>query len=133
MRGNSTGGNSSGLPLEINMTLHTLSALPGVVTQVETPRAARTLAPVATPPPLPPVVTRTPAEMAHEQDVINRATGAVSRDMEFTSDPATHRLVMRVLDNTSGQVIRQYPSEGALAIAQYIDQQQRGKMLRQKD
>lgn len=63
---------------------------------------------------------------------IDHAMSVMSRDLEFTPDPGTHKVVIRVVDRQSGQVIRQFPSEEALAIARDIDRQ-RELMQRQPD
>ena len=62
------------------------------------------------------------------QTAIDRANGSMSRDLDISSDPDTQRMVMRIVDRDTGQVIRQFPSVEALAIAQDIDRQ-RSRML----
>ncbi len=70
------------------------------------------------------------AMAARIQVAIDRASGSMSRDLDISSDPSTQRIVLRVVDHATGEVVRQFPSPEALAIAQDIDRQ-RGQMLRQ--
>ena len=62
---------------------------------------------------------------------LNRAMASLSRELEFSSDPESGHTVIRVMDMETKQVIRQIPSEDALAITHAIDKLQ-GLMLRQK-
>lgn len=41
---------------------------------------------------------------------------------QFEVDPALHRVVVKVLDGESGEVIRQVPPKEAVAIAKFLDQ-----------
>ena len=91
--------------------------------QVEHPRSERLPAPTMRAPA--PPDTSTAARM---QVAIDRANGSMPHDLDFSSDPGTKRTVMRIVDRETGQVIRQFPSAGALAIAQDIDRQ-RDRML----
>lgn len=52
---------------------------------------------------------------------INRALDATSRGIEFSIDPDTHQTVIRIRDLQTKEVIRQIPSEEALAIARTIE------------
>lgn len=79
------------------------------------------------------------AEVARAVKIINNAMKAMSRDIEFSLDNDTRQTVVRIRDRETGQVIRQFPSEEALAIAQDVDRlrerlgdSMRGIMLRQK-
>jgi flagellar protein FlaG len=45
------------------------------------------------------------------------------RQLTFEQDAASDRTVIRVIDETSGEVIRQFPSEEVLKIAALIDAQ----------
>lgn len=52
-------------------------------------------------------------------------------NLEFSIDEATEKRVVKVIDSTTGDVIRQFPSEEALAIAQSLDRL-KGLLLQQK-
>lgn len=55
-----------------------------------------------------------------------------NRALEFSVDDETDRLVVRLKDGTTGETIRQIPSEETLAIARYIADVQHGLLLSQK-
>jgi flagellar protein FlaG len=54
----------------------------------------------------------------------NAALKNISSELEFTADPSTGKTVVRVIDRSTQQVIRQFPSEEMLAIARAIDRVQ---------
>lgn len=62
---------------------------------------------------------------------INTAIQSLSRGLQFSVDEDTHKTVVRVVDTQTNEVIRQMPSEEALAIAKALDKLQ-GLLLRQK-
>lgn len=72
-----------------------------------------------------------PAELRQAVEAANTALRSISTDLEFSLDPSTGKTVVRVIDNTTQQIIRQFPSEEMLAIARAIDRFQ-GLLLRQK-
>ncbi|OEO24123.1 flagellar biosynthesis protein FlaG [Pseudomonas sp. J237] len=45
----------------------------------------------------------------------------IQRDLNFELDDASGRVVVKVIDSNSGDVIRQIPSEDALRLAENID------------
>jgi flagellar protein FlaG len=47
---------------------------------------------------------------------------SISRDLSFSLDDSTGRVVVRVTDSTSGEVIRQMPSEEALRLAESLEE-----------
>jgi flagellar protein FlaG len=55
----------------------------------------------------------------------------VSNDLEFAVDTSSGRTVLRVIDASTKQVIRQFPSEEVLAITRAIDRFQ-GLLLKEK-
>src|SRR5690242_2876371 len=71
------------------------------------------------------------AELKRAMEAANTALRSISTDLEFSLDQATGKTVVRVIDNSTQQVIRQFPSEEMLAIARAIDRFQ-GLLLRQK-
>lgn len=62
---------------------------------------------------------------------INRTIQVFARDLEFTVDPQTHNTIVKVIDRQTKEVLRQMPSEEALAIAHALDKLQ-GLMIKQK-
>ena len=62
---------------------------------------------------------------------INNTIQAFTRDIEFSVDQDTKEMVVKVMDKNTNQVIRQIPSEEALAIAKALDKLQ-GLIIRQK-
>jgi flagellar protein FlaG len=61
----------------------------------------------------------------------NQHLKQVSNDLEFAVDTSSGRTVLRVVDATTKQVIRQFPSEEVLAITRAIDRFQ-GLLLKEK-
>lgn len=95
-------------------------------------------------PALPPAARRADAPQAraaapepHEVELrkaieaANVALRQVTNDLEFARDDATGKTVLRVIDASTRQVIRQFPSEEMLAIARALDRFE-GLVLRQK-
>ena len=46
----------------------------------------------------------------------------ISRDLDFALDDSTGRMVVKVTDRASGNVVRQIPSEEALRLAENLEQ-----------
>ena len=75
-------------------------------------------------------------EPTHQQlqqavQAINRKL-AYSTALEFSVDQGTKATVVKVVDKDSGEVIRQIPSDAALAIAASIGEFQKGLLLKQE-
>lgn len=51
---------------------------------------------------------------------LNAYVQNTQRDMDFSVDDITGRVVVRVIDSTSEEVIRQFPSEDMLAISRHL-------------
>lgn len=64
-------------------------------------------------------------------EMINKAVQSLSRNLKFTVDEETKETVVKVVDTDTGDVIRQIPSEEALAIAKALNKLQ-GLIIRQK-
>lgn len=65
----------------------------------------------------------------HDKDTLEEAvagmqeaTQAMRRDLNFSIDDSTGRMVVKVTDSSSGEVIRQMPSEEALRLAESLDE-----------
>jgi len=65
-------------------------------------------------------------------EVINRALQQSNRSLEFRLDEGTNRVVVKLTDTETGEVIRQIPSDEMLAISRAIGEFQQGLLLRQK-
>ena len=63
---------------------------------------------------------------------INKAMQQSNHDLEFSVDTDTDKTVVKMVDTSTGELIRQYPSEATLAISRGIDQFQQGLLLTQK-
>jgi flagellar protein FlaG len=64
-------------------------------------------------------------------DQANAALKSITSNLEFTIDSSTGKTVVRVVDSSTQQVIRQFPSEEMLSIARAVDRLQ-GMLLKQK-
>lgn len=58
---------------------------------------------------------------------INTNLASQSSGIEFSIDSTSHRIVVKVVDQSNNEVIRQIPSKEALAIADSLDQSQSGQ------
>ncbi len=74
------------------------------------------------------------AQVKDAVDSLNKAMKQINSDLEFSFsiDKDTQRTVIRVVDSKTGDMIKQYPSEEALAITRAVDKMQQGLLLRQK-
>jgi flagellar protein FlaG len=72
-----------------------------------------------------------PAVLAKAVENINQTMRAMSQGLEFSIDDDSKRLVVKVVDQQTKEVIRQMPSAEALEIAKALDRVQ-GLLIRQK-
>jgi flagellar protein FlaG len=73
------------------------------------------------------------ANLQHAVDNINKSLKQSDTNVQFSIDRDTKQNVVKMLDSSTGEVIRQFPSEVTLAISKAIDQQmKRGVLLNQK-
>ncbi len=73
---------------------------------------------------LPPAAAREDAAPASVESAVSRITDFVQnfqRDLQFSIDKESDRLVVKVVDSETQEVIRQIPSEETLRIAQHLD------------
>jgi flagellar protein FlaG len=63
---------------------------------------------------------------------INKAMRQSNRNLEFSVDAGTQQVVVKLTDTETGEVIRQIPSEEALAISRSIGEFQRGLLLKRE-
>jgi flagellar protein FlaG len=94
------------------------------------PGATAPVAAPSPPPPAPPAVGHAEAGNMQQDDTqavdaaIKAATDAAQRNatsVEFAKDMSTGRMVVRVVDTETQQVLRQMPSEEMIALGQAID------------
>jgi flagellar protein FlaG len=76
-------------------------------------------------------VEATPQQLQQAVQSINRRL-ANSTALEFSVDQSTKMTVVKVVDKDSGEIIRQIPSDAALAIAESIGEFQKGLLLKQE-
>ncbi len=94
--------------------------------------AAPTRTATATPPPAQASGAATPDVVKQAVSTINQAMQQSNRNLEFTVDGDTDQTVVRLVDTSTGELIRQYPSEATLAIAREIDAMQQGLLLKRE-
>ncbi|MBT9568789.1 MAG: flagellar protein FlaG [Thiobacillus sp.] len=74
----------------------------------------------------------TAEELKNAVAVINETVRQSNQNLEFSVDSDTDRTVVRMVDTTTGELIRQFPSEAALAISRDIEHFQQGLLLKQE-
>lgn len=72
-----------------------------------------------------------PEEVRESVDKINQAIQSLARNLQFSVDEDTKMNVVKVVDTDTKDVIRQFPSEEALAIAKALDKLQ-GLLFKEK-
>ena len=63
---------------------------------------------------------------------INQAMQQSNQSLQFSVDSNTNRTVVKMVDTSTGELIRQFPSESVLAISRGIEEFQQGLLLTQK-
>jgi flagellar protein FlaG len=102
---------------------------PGATTPtaaVSTGSTSSTSAPVIPTQPAPTV-----AQVSAAVQKINSAMSSQAQGIEFSVDSSSHRIVVKIVDQQTNQLIRQIPSKEALAIADSLDQTQ-GLLINQQ-
>lgn len=74
----------------------------------------------------------TSAELKSVVSKINLALQQANRNLEFSIDTVANQTVVKLVDKTTGELIRQFPSEATLAISRGIAASQQGLLLQQK-
>jgi len=72
------------------------------------------------------------AQLQDAVDKLNNAMGKSNINLEFSIDNSTKQTLIKVIDSKTGETIKQFPSEEAIAISQEIDRFQKGMLVRQK-
>lgn len=62
-----------------------------------------------------------PAVLKKATEQINEFIKSSSRNLQFSVDKGTGRIIVKVVDQESGEIIRQIPPEETLAIAKNLD------------
>lgn len=65
-------------------------------------------------------------------DKLNNAMGKSNVNLTFSIDKNTKQTVIKVIDSKTGETVKQFPSEEAIAISKAIDQFQKGLLIRQQ-
>lgn len=71
------------------------------------------------------------AQLKDAVDKINSSMKEINSNLQFSIDDDTKRVVVKVVESKTGEVIKQFPSEEALAIAKAIDRFQKGLLVKQ--
>ena len=83
--------------------------------------------------PAPPVPQKVSAEeLNNAVATLNKAMQQSNQNLEFSVDTDTKKVVVKMVDTSTGKLIRQYPTEETLAISRGIEQLQQGLLLKQK-
>ena len=72
------------------------------------------------------------AQLQEAVDNINNSLLRGNTNLHFSIDQDSHKPVVKVIDSKSGDVIKQFPSKEAIAIAQSIDNIHKGLLLKQQ-
>jgi flagellar protein FlaG len=63
---------------------------------------------------------------------LNKSMKENSSNLSFSIDPDTEQTVVKLMDSSTGELIKQFPSKEAIAIAKAIGDVQQGLLLKQK-
>ena len=74
----------------------------------------------------------TVAQLENAVSELNQSMKANSSNLAFSIDPDTEKTVVKLMDSSTGEVIKQFPSKEAIAIAKAIGDIQQGLLLKQK-
>lgn len=82
---------------------------------------------------LPPMASGSvdPAALRQATDKINQTMQALGNNLQFMVDTETSMNIVRVVDSSTKETIRQFPSEETLAIAKALDKLQ-GLLIREQ-
>lgn len=116
--------------------IHLPPAEPGGVRSPSDPAAKPLSSPRQEARPAPPATSAAPgaadrATVQHAVHDLNRMTGAIAQDVRFSIDDDSGKLVVKVVDTKTQEVLRQIPSEEVLSLAHSLDKM-RGLLLDDK-
>lgn len=69
----------------------------------------------------------TASQLQSAVDTINKSMKSVSPNLSFSFDEDVKRVMVKVTDSSTGEVIKQFPSEAAIAIARAVEQMQKNQ------
>lgn len=75
--------------------------------------------------------TASSAQISQALEEVRKAISPVAQDLRFSIDNDTGRTVVKIIDSSTDEVIKQIPSEEVLAIAKALDKL-RGLLVRQE-
>jgi flagellar protein FlaG len=76
-------------------------------------------------------VEPTPAELKTAVEKLNQSMTASSQDLQFSVDEDSKKMVVKLIDRNTHEVLRQMPSKEALEIARSLDKAM-GKLIDQR-
>ncbi|MEQ1668016.1 MAG: flagellar protein FlaG [Sulfuriferula sp.] len=76
-------------------------------------------------PPAPVAAQPSPQQLRAAVETINQSMQYANQNLQFSVDADTNRPVVSVVDSQTGDLVMQFPSKAALAVAQSIDQYQK--------
>lgn len=80
----------------------------------------------------PPAPGATSAQLNAAVDQANKSMQSIDSTVQFEVDPDTNVMVIRIVDSSDHQVIRQVPTEEMLRIAKSLEQQLQGALLNEE-
>lgn len=106
-----------------NVVAHQPSVQSSPIVSLELPKVA-----------LKPAAEQQPSaeQVKNAVDNANKVLKQAGNNIEFTIDTDTKKTVVKLVESSTGELIRQYPTKEMLAIAHAIDQLQHGAFLKQK-
>ncbi|MFZ6753131.1 flagellar protein FlaG [Undibacterium sp. Dicai25W] len=87
--------------------------------------------PQPTTPPADPAKAVDKAQLQHAVSSINKSLQDKGQDVRFSVDQDSKRVVVKIIDQNTNQVLRQIPTEQALEISQSLDKLQ-GLLIKQE-
>lgn len=104
------------------------SARPAPTQTSGAPAAAPSVTP-ASPAGTPPSASQ--ADLRQAVDEVRKAISPVAQNLQFSIDEGTNKTVVKIIDSSTDEVIRQIPSEEFLAMSRALDKMQ-GLLIRQE-
>lgn len=74
----------------------------------------------------------TPEELKRVVGQINLALQQANRNLEFSIDTDASQTVVKLVDTSTGQLIRQFPSEATLALSRSLELSPQGLLVKQQ-
>jgi flagellar protein FlaG len=72
------------------------------------------------------------SQLQNALDKLNQSMQQANTGLEFSIAEGSQKAVIKVVDTKTGETIKQFPSQEAIAISKEIDQFQKGLLVRQK-